>query len=763
MRCPGRGLLAGVATGCCILLSLPGVALGAADPHGALTQLSGAAGCIDGSGSTVDGVACTDARGAGGAFRTWAIALSPDGKSLYAGYEEGSAFSDTGRRGLLVFARDPATGALAQRPGTAGCITADGAGEDASNTCTNARAIGGGRRTHAGVAVSPDGKFVYAASDKLSDGADGSASSVTVFSRDATTGELTQLAGTQGCVTPAGASEDGPGTCADGRALEQATQVQISPDGETLYALSHWRNTIAVFSRDADTGALTQLAGTAGCITDSGGTLPGETEPCAAMSLLSGPVVAAVAPDSGHVYVPIYDESFTQGFARDGTTGALTPLAAPGGCASGDTSTSCTQVHGSETPFAAAFGPRSDRLYLGDISLDAVAVVDRDPGTGSLSQPDQTDVCVSNAPVPSPGCLPGRVHLGIVQVAVAPDGRTLYGVGGRGLVADGLDPATGRFTGQLPGLLGCTVDDGSSGNPADPCTDGRFTGQLYSVAVSGDNRSVYAGAEGTLAIFRRALPPRCDAVAVSTPPGTAVSVPLSCTDHDGDTVTRSIVSTPAHGSLSAIDQTAGNVTYTPAAGYLGADTFTFAAGDGTNTSAPASVSLTVAAPPPADAGGGDNPGGGGGNSEGGSHGDATGPRGDSPGVSEPGSASDRVAPSLAVRRTLVFTLARVLEVRGLNLPVSVGEPASVRVTFMLSESVARRLGVPRKLASGSARGRGGRLVVRLRLAQAAQESTRLRNARRVRARVLVSATDSAGNTGTLSTKATLQAPAGARR
>ena len=104
MLCPGRGLLAGVATGCCILLSLPGVALGAADPHGALTQLAGAAGCIDGSGSTIDGVACTDARGAGGAFRTWAIALSPDDKSLYAGYEEGSPFSSTGRRGLLVFA-----------------------------------------------------------------------------------------------------------------------------------------------------------------------------------------------------------------------------------------------------------------------------------------------------------------------------------------------------------------------------------------------------------------------------------------------------------------------------------------------------------------------------------------------------------------------------------------------------------------------------------------------------------------------------------
>src|SRR5207237_477173 len=54
----------------------------------------------------------------------------------------------------------------------------------------------------------------------------------------------------------------------------------------------------------------------------------------------------------------------------------------------------------------------------------------------------------------------------------------------------------------------------------------------------------------------------------------------------------SIVSGPSHGSLSG---TAPNVTYTPAANYNGADSFTFKANDGAVDSAAATVSITVTA------------------------------------------------------------------------------------------------------------------------------------------------------------------------
>ena len=59
----------------------------------------------------------------------------------------------------------------------------------------------------------------------------------------------------------------------------------------------------------------------------------------------------------------------------------------------------------------------------------------------------------------------------------------------------------------------------------------------------------------------------------------------------GATLTYSIYSTPAHGTLTG---TAPNVTCTPAAGYNGADSFTFIVSNGTVISAPATVSLTVA-------------------------------------------------------------------------------------------------------------------------------------------------------------------------
>ena len=49
---------------------------------------------------------------------------------------------------------------------------------------------------------------------------------------------------------------------------------------------------------------------------------------------------------------------------------------------------------------------------------------------------------------------------------------------------------------------------------------------------------------------------------------------------------------PAHGTLSG---TAPNLTYTPAANYNGADSFTFKVNDGTVDSAAATVSITVTA------------------------------------------------------------------------------------------------------------------------------------------------------------------------
>ena len=77
---------------------------------------------------------------------------------------------------------------------------------------------------------------------------------------------------------------------------------------------------------------------------------------------------------------------------------------------------------------------------------------------------------------------------------------------------------------------------------------------------------------------------------VSASADSGTSITLTASDADGDSLTYSIISGPANGTLSG---TAPNVTYTPDAGYSGSDSFTFQANDGTDNSNTATVSITV--------------------------------------------------------------------------------------------------------------------------------------------------------------------------
>ena len=81
---------------------------------------------------------------------------------------------------------------------------------------------------------------------------------------------LTKLDGPDGCVAAAVSSLPA-GTCEAGRRVADATDIAISPDGRFLYAAATSSNSIAVFSRDPDSGKLDQLAGAAGCVADSAG------------------------------------------------------------------------------------------------------------------------------------------------------------------------------------------------------------------------------------------------------------------------------------------------------------------------------------------------------------------------------------------------------------------------------------------------------------------------------------------------------------
>ena len=92
-------------------------------------------------------------------------------------------------------------------------------------------------------------------------------------------------------------------------------------------------------------------------------------------------------------------------------------------------------------------------------------------------------------------------------------------------------------------------------------------------------------------------PPVCSQVASSTPVGTPVVVQLSCTNPIG-VVTYAIDDLPQHGSLGALDTTHGKLTYTPSAGYVGGDSFTFHASNGDGLSAKKTVTLDMTAVTP---------------------------------------------------------------------------------------------------------------------------------------------------------------------
>ena len=104
------------------------------------------------------------------------------------------------------------------------------------------------------------------------------------------------------------------------------------------------------------------------------------------------------------------------------------------------------------------------------------------------------------------------------------------------------------------------------------------------------------------------FPPNFTPVAQGTSPSTledtAKVITLSATDGDDDNLTFSITGGPSHGtvgSIGAADCTTtlntctATVTYTPAANYNGADSFTFEVDDGTINSLPATINLTVVA------------------------------------------------------------------------------------------------------------------------------------------------------------------------
>src|SRR4029077_16886942 len=296
---------------------------------GALVQLPGGRGCL--VDRSTPHSQCGSARALQGPapfLGSGAVALSPDGRNLYVA----SSRSDA----IAIFTRNARTGTLTQRRGTAGCIAAKGGGG-----CGTAIGLDGPNS----VAVGRDGRSVYATSLE--------SDALTVFRRDRSTGALSQLRGGGGCISGLPL----PG-CAGGRALVGPDVVTVSPDGENVYVGSFFGNAIAVFDRDASSGALTQPTDTTGCIVEVA------TSGCATGLALGAPEGMAVSGDGASVYVATAVSNALVAFSRDPSTGALTQATDGTDCVVAGALNGCTtgaQLSGAN---AVAISPDDEDVYV---------------------------------------------------------------------------------------------------------------------------------------------------------------------------------------------------------------------------------------------------------------------------------------------------------------------------------------------------------------------------------------------------------------
>lgn len=303
---------------------------------GALTQLPAPDGCISPSGGGSSD--CTDAYG-----DVWPndLLISPDGNYLYT--------TSLNNDSMGVYARNQATGKLTQLPAPEGCVALNGDGV----TCKSAVALEGAR----GLSISKNGKHIYVAS------ADSNA--VAIFKRDKNTGALTQRPAPEGCIANNG---DGV-TCLAATNLDRPMDALVGKNGKHVYVVSWNSDTLTAFTRNPQTGALTQLPGKDGCHDESG---DGVT--CTDAVALNAPYALTESNNGRHIYVTSVDSGGVAAFRRNKTTGALEQLYYPNACTieTGD-NVLCRPGLAVGNPRGIAVTKNGKHVYLTSYGYDGVA------------------------------------------------------------------------------------------------------------------------------------------------------------------------------------------------------------------------------------------------------------------------------------------------------------------------------------------------------------------------------------------------------
>ena len=129
-----------------------------------------------------------------------------------------------------------------------------------------------------------------------------------------------------------------------------------------------------------------------------------------------------------------------------------------------------------------------------------------------------------------------------------------------------------------------TITPAAGYHVTDVLVDGSSVGAVtsYNFANLSNNHTISASFANT--------PPTANAQSISVVEDGALAITLSGNDPEGSSLSYTIVTVPGFGSLTG---TPPNLTYTPAANFNGADSFTFRVNDGLLDSPVATVAITV--------------------------------------------------------------------------------------------------------------------------------------------------------------------------
>jgi DNA-binding beta-propeller fold protein YncE len=326
----------------------------------------------------------------------------------------------------------------------------------------------------AGVAVSPDGKSVYVTSPF--------GDSIAHLIRDTLTGDLTWDA----CL-----NVDGSESCGDlpGAPIRGAIGVAVSADGKSVYVASQDSDSIAHFVRASD-GKITFDSCLANTNADGCGPLTG-----APLDFAAG---VAQSADGKSVYVTGRNSNSIAHFSRD-ATGQLMYV----GClANTNAMDGCLDVPGAPLgdPTRVAVSPDDESVYVASNLSDSISHLERHPATGALAW----DGCLDNSGLQGCVDLPGAPLDGAFDLAVSPGAGSVY------IASIGSDSISHLVRNTEGGdlawdaCLANTGDQGCGDLPAAPLDAAR------GVAVSPDGKSVYvtSGSSNSIAHFREPVAPQ---------------------------------------------------------------------------------------------------------------------------------------------------------------------------------------------------------------------------------------------------------------